>query len=207
MLKINEIFYSIQGEGFFIGTPMIFIRTGECNLRCSWCDTKYAWKDWEEKSVDEVLSIVERYNSDWICITGGEPLLQNDLYNLMDCLIDRNYKILIETNGSLNIEKIPCEESVFIDLDIKTPSSGMDNKMNFKNLELLKEKDYVKFVIKDDMDYEYSKKISDKYGLENVVFQCGDNIKRVSEMVLMDKLNVRVLPQLHKIIWKEKRGV
>jgi len=114
---------------------------------------------------------------------------------------------LIETNGSLSIEEIPCEESIFIDLDIKTPSSGMEKKMNFKNVELLKEIDYVKFVIKDDNDYEYSKKILKEYDIKNVVFQCEDNIKQVSEKVLSDKLNVKVLPQLHKIIWKEKRGV
>jgi len=144
-----------------------------------------------------------------VCLTGGEPLLQKDVYRLIYRLME-NHNILIETNGSVSIEEVPTEENVVISLDIKTPSSGMHHAMKFENLEYLGPRDFVKFVIMDEEDYNYAKSILEKYEIKTeVVFQpvWGTDIKWLIKKVMEDKVNVRVLPQLHKIIWGERRGV
>ena len=209
MLKVNEMFSSIQGEGIYMGIPMFFIRLTGCNLRCKWCDTKYAFTEGKDMTVEAVAKEADKSGLDWLTLTGGEPLLQDDVYPLMYKLID-HHKILVETNGSLSIEDVPTEENIVISLDIKTPSSGMHKAMNFDNLEYLGPGDFVKFVIMDDEDYLYSKKVLEEYSIDvDVVFQpvWGKDIKWLIGKVMEDKLNVHVLPQLHKIIWGEKRGV
>ncbi|MGC8584741.1 MAG: 7-carboxy-7-deazaguanine synthase QueE [Thermoplasmata archaeon] len=209
-MKVTEIFHSIQGEGILIGKPMTFVRFSGCNLRCTWCDTKYSWEEGKEMSMDEIMSIIKNFDTEWVCLTGGEPLLQKDIYKFIDTLLKENKKILIETNGSLSIENIPTEENIVIDMDVKTPSSSMDKFNNFSNIELLGNKDYVKFVIKDRKDYEYAKEIIRKYDIKcEVVLQPegNKNLKELAEWVLKDGLNVRVLLQLHRIIWGDVRGV
>ncbi len=203
------MFPSIQGEGIYIGIPMFFVRFTGCNLRCTWCDTKYAFYEGKEMSIGEIVEKIEESEMEWVCLTGGEPLLQEDIYKLIDKIIV-NHKILIETNGSILIDKLPTEENLVISLDIKTPSSGMEKMMKFENLEYLGPKDFVKFVIFDDRDFEYAKNIIEKYEIErDIVFQPvgGINLRWLAERVINEKINVRVLPQLHKIIWGEKRGV
>ncbi len=208
-MKVNEIFYSLQGEGILIGKPMVFVRFSGCNLRCTWCDTKYAWEEGKEMEINDILSIIKQFDTEWICLTGGEPLIQKDIYKLINILLNENKKILLETNGSISIENVPTEENIIIDMDIKTPSSGMQQYNDFSNLELLGPKDYVKFVIKDREDYEYAKNIIKNYNIKcEIVFQPegNKNIRELAEWVLNDKLNVRVLIQLHKIIWGDVRG-
>ena len=209
-MKVNEIFTSIQGEGIYIGVPMFFVRLTGCNLRCEWCDTEYAFYEGEEMSIDSIVKKVEESGMKWVCITGGEPLLQEEVYKLIDILLRKDYKILVETNGSILIDKLPTEENLVISLDIKTPSSKMERAMRFENLNYLGPKDFVKFVIMDENDFEYAKKIIEKYEIDKeIIFQPvgGTNLKWLAEKVVEEHLNVRVLPQLHKIIWGNKRGV
>jgi len=208
-MKISEMFLSLQGEGLYIGVPMYFVRTAGCNLRCAWCDTPYALTGGKEMSVKEVYSEIIKEGKrgiQWVCITGGEPLLQKDIYKLLYALLDSNFMVLFETNGSLPIDELPTEENLIVSMDIKTPSSKMHDKMNFKNIEVLGPTDYVKFVIADDRDYDYAKKIIREYEPYNIVMQPvgGVDLKWLAEKVIQDRLgNVRVLPQLHKIIWPE----
>ncbi len=206
---VNEIFMSIQGEGKEIGKPTVFIRLTGCNLRCKWCDTKYAFYEGKEMSIEDVIKDVDGYGIKRVCITGGEPLLQRDeVLKLMDALLSKGYEISLETNGSLSIDGIP--EGVLISMDWKTPSSGESEKMMESNLKLLKGKDQLKFVIADEGDYEYAKEFLKSNDVEcEVIFQPlgGLNLKWLSERALEDRLDVRVLPQLHKIIWGNERGV
>ncbi len=210
MMKVNEMFRSIQGEGVYIGVPMFFIRLTGCNLRCTWCDTEYAFYEGEDMSVEEVMERVREEDMEWVCITGGEPLLQEEVYRLIDSLLREGYRVLVETNGSILIDKLPTEDNLVVSLDIKTPSSGMDKAMRLENLDYLGPKDYVKFVIKDDADFDYAVKILREREFEGeVVFQpvWGTDIEWLIGKVLDSGLNVRVLPQLHKIIWGNRRGV
>lgn len=207
---VNEIFFSMQGEGKDIGRPAVFIRLTGCNLRCRWCDTAYAFYDGREMGIEAIMEDVEKYGIKRVCITGGEPLLQKDeLTALVDELLKGDYEISIETNGSLPIDGI--DERVMISMDWKTPSSGESEKMLEDNLANLKKKDQLKFVIADDRDYGYAKKFlkekGDLLGCE-VIFQPvgGTDVRGIAEKVLRDGLDVRVLPQLHKLIWGNERG-
>jgi 7-carboxy-7-deazaguanine synthase len=203
-MEINEIFYSLQGEGRWTGLPNIFIRTSGCNLRCSFCDTTYAYDDGKEMSIDEIFGQISKYPCKYICITGGEPLLQNDTSELIDVLLKRNYKICLETNGSINIEKLSNKKSLIISLDIKCPSSNMHEKNYFKNISLLRKGDQLKFVIKDKDDYNYAKKIVNEYKPTCMVFfqpVWGKNPEELANWITTDGLDVKLGLQLHKIIW------
>ncbi len=211
MLKINELFYSLQGETSYIGLPCIFIRLTGCNLRCKYCDTKYAYTEGKEYNLDKIISFVSRFQIKLVMITGGEPLLQKEVIPLIEELISVGYKVLIETNGSLPINILP-EKAICI-MDIKCPGSGMSEYMMWENIDYLKEKDEVKFVISDYNDYVWAKNILKKYELLkrcqvlfSPVFQKLD-LRVLAEWILKDELFVRVQPQLHKFIWGEKRGV
>ncbi len=210
-LKINEIFTSIQGEGIQSGLPTIFIRLTGCNLRCNWCDTKYAYNKGRDKNLINILKEIKKFKIKNICITGGEPLLQKNLLLFIRLLIEEKYKILIETNGSLDVSLIPKE--VLISLDIKCPSSNESKKNLLSNLKFLKKKDQCKFVINDYKDYLYAKRIIKKYNLIkkiNIFFTPvgGKNARNLVEWILKDKLNIRIGLQIHKIIWGDKkRGV
>ena len=208
-MKINEIFYSIQGEGKWSGLPNIFIRATGCNLRCSFCDTTYAYDDGKEMKIDEIIKEISKYPCKYVCVTGGEPLFQNDMPKLLDSILKRNYCICLETNGSIKIEKIVGKKSLMISLDIKCPSSNMHEKMYLENLSVLKKDDQLKFVIGDKIDYDYAKKIIHKYKpVCTVFFQpvWGTNAKQLAELILNDELNVKLGLQIHKIIWGDKRG-
>ncbi len=207
-MQITKIFLSLQGEGADIGLPTIFVRTAGCNLRCKWCDTKFAWEDGKEMSVGEVMDKIEGFEGERICITGGEPLLQEDLVELIDSLPSR-YEISVETNGSLNISEL-IERDLKVSMDYKTPSSDMAEKMKKENLDLLRERDQLKFVISDKEDYEFSKRILKKYDTAcEIIFQAEEDgdLKDLAEDVVEDEIDVRVLPQLHKIIWGDRKGI
>jgi len=208
-MKINEIFYSIQGEGNWTGLPNIFIRTTGCNLRCSFCDTKYAYKKGKELTVEEIIEKISQYTCKYICITGGEPLLQKDIFNLIDKLLKKGYKISIETNGSLSIKKIG-KKPLMISLDIKCPGSKMHKNNYLKNINFLKKDDQLKFVIKNKEDYLYAKKILEEYKPDCTVFLqlvWGKNPKNLTKWILNDGLNVKIGLQIHKIIWGRKKTV
>ena len=206
-MKINEIFYSIQGEGKWSGIPNIFIRTTGCNLRCKYCDTKEAYETGSEKKVADIINEISRYKCNRVCVTGGEPLLQKDINNLISKLLRKKYKILIETNGSIDIKRIIDLKKVVISLDIKCPSSDMSEKMIFENINLLTKKDQLKFVINSKGDYEFSKKIIENYNIKSdIYFQpvWNSNIKKLAEWILKDNLDIRLSLQLHKIIGNVK---
>ena len=202
-MKINEIFYSLQGEGNWSGLPNVFVRTSGCNLRCAFCDTTYAYHNGKEIDIDEILSKIKKYSCKYVCITGGEPLEQEETLKLITTLLDKNYKICLETNGSKNIESVVDFEDVLISLDIKCPSSNMQEKMVFENLSKLRTHDQVKFVICDKKDYNYAKKVIEKYDPNcTIIFQpvWGSKTEQLAEWILNDKLNVRLSLQLHKLI-------
>ena len=209
-MKINEIFYSIQGEGNWTGLPNIFIRTTGCNLRCSFCDTKYAYEKGKEMTIDEIIEKIGSYPCKYICITGGEPLLQKDIIHLIDKLLKKGYKISIETNGSLSIKKISNKKNLMISIDIKCPSSNMNEFNYFENFNFLRENDQLKFIIKNKDDYEYAKTILEKYKPFCTVFLqpvWGRNPKNLTRWVIKDGLNAKIGLQIHKIIWCNKRKI
>ncbi|MAT59669.1 MAG: radical SAM protein [Melioribacteraceae bacterium] len=213
MLKINEIYYSVQGESTFAGRPCVFIRLTFCNLRCSYCDTEYAFYEGYDKSIDSVLDEIKKYNCNLVEVTGGEPLVQKESLELMKRLAEEGYEVLLETGGSLPIKDI--DKRVRIILDLKCPSSKMMKKNLYENIDHLKPVDEVKFVIGTREDYEWTKEIINKYELSNkceilfsVVFGKLEPVQLVN-WIIEDNLNfVRFQLQMHKFIWEpDKKGV
>ncbi|MGH7799229.1 MAG: 7-carboxy-7-deazaguanine synthase QueE [Thermodesulfobacteriota bacterium] len=213
-MKISEIFFSIQGEGVEIGLPTVFVRLFACDLRCTWCDSMYAVEgtDFKEMSIEEVTAEIERFNCKRVCFTGGEPLIQQKgLEILAKDLVHDGNEIILETSGHKDPPPVFWTASCLISMDCKCPGSGMEKRMDFELMEKLRPNDQLKFVIQDKADYEYAKGILKKYKIKaNIIFQpvYGSSLKWLTERVLEDRLErVRVLPQLHKIIWGEIRGV
>jgi 7-carboxy-7-deazaguanine synthase len=210
-LKISEIFRSLQGEGVLIGTPTVFIRAVGCNLNCDWCDTEYAKQGGEEMSVEAILAKVDSYKTPFVCLTGGEPLTQKkEAIRLMLKLLGSGYHVTLETNGSIDLEEVPCSENMLISMDVKCPSSRMQEKMMFSNIELLSPADQLKFIVADKDDLKYADKILKRYTVQcTVIFTPvgGLELLSLAEWVLKKKINARVLPQLHKVIWGDERGV
>lgn len=212
MLKVNEIYHSIQGESSYAGLPCIFIRLTYCNLRCSYCDTEYAFYDGKDYSIEQIISEIKKYNCQLVELTGGEPLVQNEAYELMQQLCDAGYEVMLETGGSLPIETV--DKRVKIIMDLKCPSSRMALKNRFENIMFLKPKDEVKFVIGNFEDYEWMKSIIKEYMIHercniliSPVFGEMEPVKLV-EWILQDNLQVRFQLQLHKYIWEPgKKGV
>lgn len=213
-MKINEIFYSIQGEGHWAGLPMVFIRTTGCNLRCTYCDTQYAYHEGTNMSTKDILDDVQQHPCNTVCITGGEPLQQyKETHTLISALLDKNYNIHIETNGSHTIQKITQIEprqKLHISLDIKCPSSHMQNKMDLTNLQHLTPQDQLKFIIQNNNDYLYAKNIIKNHKPNTLL--CMQPVWRtdptwLANKILEDGLNVRLSLQLHKIIYGNQRGV
>lgn len=214
-MKISEIFYSIEGEGTEIGRPEIFVRLAGCNLRCKWCDTKYALKNGKELGIKEVLREVSKYPCKSISITGGEPLLQRkELLELVKKLKELDYWIQINTNGTI------LDEEIFglvdlITMDFKCPSSGMKSNCEVlrKTKDLFDSKSQFKFIISDEKDYQYANDIilTSLSGKINIIFQPEWTnrkfTKKLVEFVKRDKLNVRIILQQQKMIWGVKRGV
>ena len=204
-MKVCEIFTSIQGESSYAGMPCTFIRMTGCNLRCSYCDTKYAYNEGRELSEEDIIGEVKRYGISLVEITGGEPLLQKEVFHLVEKLLDEKYKVLIETNGSMNIKDV--DKRAVVILDIKTPGSGMSEKMDLSNLENIKSTDEIKFVVTNRTDYEWSKDITHKYDLINkchLLLSPAYGIlppEDLSRWMIEDRLKARLNLQLHKYIF------
>jgi 7-carboxy-7-deazaguanine synthase len=208
MLKINEIFYSIQGESSFAGYPCVFIRLAGCNLRCSYCDTRYVYDEGDEISIDSIMHTVKEYNCRRVEITGGEPLLQEKTVNLARKLLNNQYQVLIETNGSKNIDVLP--DGVIRIMDVKCTGSGENDKMDWENLNRLNFRDEVKFVLTSRKDYDEAKEVIQKYNLigrSKVLLSPVEGMLPIANLagwILNDSLEVRLQPQLHKIVWPEE---
>jgi 7-carboxy-7-deazaguanine synthase len=213
VLTINEIFYSIQGESTYAGKPCVFVRLTGCDLRCSWCDTPYAFHEGRKMSIDEVLQEVDRYGSPLVEVTGGEPLLQSDVYPLMERLLEGGRTVLLETGGQVDVSRVP--RAVVKVMDVKCPGSGEADKNDWGNIDRLGSRDQVKFVIKDRLDYEFSRDLVKRHALDRrcaaVLFSPVHGVmdpKALSEWILQDRLPVRIQLQIHKHIWgPEVRGV
>jgi 7-carboxy-7-deazaguanine synthase len=213
LLTINEIFYSIQGESTYAGRPCVFVRLTACDLRCSWCDTPYAFTEGRKQSLDEVLADVGRFDCPLVEVTGGEPLLQDEVYPLMEALVDRGKTVLLETGGHRSTERVPS--AVVTILDVKCPGSGESHRNDWTNLDRLRPHDEVKFVIKDREDYEFARdviarhRLAERAGAIHLSPVHGvQDLKELSEWALADRVPARVQVQLHKYIWDPgTRGV
>jgi 7-carboxy-7-deazaguanine synthase len=213
MLTINEIFYSIQGESTRAGEPCVFVRLTACDLRCSWCDTAYAFDEGSKMSVDAVVEAVGRYECPLVEITGGEPLLQEDVYELMKRLGASGKTVMLETGGHRSIARVPVD--VLKIVDVKCPGSGEADRNDWTNLEILAPHDEVKFVVKDRADYEFARRVMGRYALSErtaaVLMSPVHGVldpRLLSEWILADRLPARLQLQLHKYIWApDMRGV
>lgn len=211
-LLISEIFYSIQGESSWAGMPCVFVRLSRCNLRCSYCDTTYAFTDGDKFSIGEIMDRVRAYRCELVEITGGEPLLQKKVYPLMRTLCDEGFKVLLETGGHMQIDQV--DERVTIIMDVKCPSSGESGKVHWPNLEKLKPDDELKFVIGNREDFNWARRQIEIHGgdkkynvLMSPVFGKLDYIQ-LADWILKEYLPVRMQIQLHKHIWpSDRRGV
>jgi 7-carboxy-7-deazaguanine synthase len=209
-LVINEIFYSIQGESSYAGLPCVFVRLTACNLRCSWCDTTYSFHEGRPMSVEAVVAKVLGYNCPLVEITGGEPLLQENVFSLMKRLCDLGKTVLLETSGSVDVS--PVDPRVFKIMDLKCPGSGESDKNLYENLRHLSSKDELKFVIADRADYEWAKAKLGELAIPGTVLFAPVweklPLKTLAEWILADKLPVRMQTQWHKHIWgADARGV
>jgi 7-carboxy-7-deazaguanine synthase len=213
MLTVNEIFLSIQGESTHAGEPCVFVRLTACDLRCSWCDTPYAFHEGERMSVEAVVDRVRRYDCRVVEVTGGEPLLQKDVYPLMQQLLDAGKTVLLETGGHRSIEDVPTE--VVRIVDVKCPGSGEAASNDWANLQRLTSRDQVKFVIKDHGDFEFARDVVRREGLAGrvaaVLFSPVHDVlesRDLAAWILEEHLPVRLQLQLHKFIWgADARGV
>src|SRR5687768_14176886 len=197
MLTINEIFHSIQGESTFAGEPCVFVRLTACDLRCSWCDTTYAFHEGRKMSIDEVMAEVGRFDCPLVEVTGGEPLLQREVYPLMHRLLEAGKTVLIETGGHRSVEDVPA--GVIRIMDVKCPGSGEAGKMDWDNLRRLTPSDQIKFVIRDRADYEYARDVVTRESLarrvEAVLFSPVHGVlesRLLAEWILADRLPVRL---------------
>lgn len=213
MLTVNEIFYSIQGESTRVGRPCVFVRLTACDLRCSWCDTSYAFHEGSKRSLDDVIAEVDRYDCPLVEITGGEPLLQDDVYPLMERLLARGRTVMLETGGHRPITRVPA--AVVKIVDVKCPGSGEADRNEWRNLDALQPHDEVKFVIRDRADYEFARDVVSRYDLASrsaaVLLSPVHGVlepRLLSEWMLEDGVAARLQLQLHKYIWSPAaRGV
>jgi 7-carboxy-7-deazaguanine synthase len=213
LITINEIFYSVQGESTYAGRPCVFVRLTACDLRCSWCDTPYAFYEGRKRRLDDVLQEVDQFKCDLVEVTGGEPLLQEAVYPLMEALLERGKTVLLETGGHRSTARVP--ESVVTIVDVKCPGSGEAHKVDWDNLDRLRPHDEVKFVVADRADYEYARDVIARHSLSTRAaaihmspVHAVLNARTLSEWVLADGLPVRIQLQLHKYIWDPgTRGV
>jgi len=211
-VKINEIFFSIQGESSYAGLPCAFVRLTGCNLRCAYCDTRHAYEEGEERTIEQVIEAAEGFPTGLIEITGGEPLLQEETLSLVAALAERTRKVLIETNGSLSLRGIDARATAI--MDIKCPGSGMSGRMLWDNLDRLRSHDEIKFVLTDRADYDWATGIIRKHRLlkRHIVHMSPAygimEPRRLASWILEDGLGVRLQLQLHKYIWPGvERGV
>jgi len=209
-LKVNEIFYSIQGESSYAGIPCVFVRLTGCNFRCSYCDTQYAYDEGNPLEIIDIIDQIKTYNCHLVEITGGEPLIQKETPDLIFKLLQQNFTVLLETNGSQDISVV--DDRCIKIVDIKCPSSGEDKNNDLKNLDRIYDNDEIKFVIGDKKDYEYARNILGMIEKGNTVLFSpvfGQiDLKDMAKWILDDHLDVKLQIQLHKIIWDpDQRGV
>jgi len=213
VLTVNEIFHSIQGESRRAGEPCVFVRLTACDLRCSWCDTPYSFHEGGKRSLEDVIAEVERYQCPLVEITGGEPLLQEEVYPLMERLLELGHTVMLETGGHRSIARVPS--AVLKIVDVKCPGSGESHRNHWENLSLVGANDEVKFVLKDRADYEFARDVIARHHLHGkagaILLSPVHGVleaRLLAEWVLADRLQVRVQLQLHKFIWSpETRGV
>lgn len=211
-MRVTEIFHSVQGESTFAGLPCVFVRLTGCPLRCTWCDTEYAFWGGTDRSIDDIVDTVRSYGCHLVEVTGGEPLAQPDSCTLLRRLCQEGFMVLLETSGAVDTTLV--DPSVHIILDVKCPGSGMTERMHWPNLERLRSQDEVKFVIQDRSDYEWAKSILDRFQLTTrcpVLFSPVFGVlnpRQLAEWLLADRLPIRLQLQLHKHIWApDTRGV
>ncbi len=211
-LIINEIFHSIQGESSHAGLPCVFIRLTYCNIRCTYCDSEYAFYEGKEMTMDEIVEKVKSFGCNLVEVTGGEPLFQSNIHVLLKQLCDVGFEVLLETGGSLSVAEVDTRVKCVI--DFKCPSSNMVKKNLWENVNHLKPIDEVKFVIGDRVDYDWAKQHIEQYGIDkrcsilmSPVFGKIESVQ-IAEWILADKLKIRFQLQMHKFIWHpETRGV
>ena len=206
-LNIKEIFYSLQGEALEVGLPTVFIRLIGCPLRCSYCDSEYAFYGKNLISINNIIKEIKKYNTKYVCITGGEPLIQKNIIFLLEELIKKNYKISIETSGSVDISFLMQEVSIV--MDIKTPASNENDKNLIKNLKFLKKSDQLKFVICNKDDFIWSADFIKNHNIKaHILFSPVANMNPtiLAEWILAEQLQVRMQIQLHKILWGDEIG-
>lgn len=211
-LRITEIFYSLQGETRTTGLPTVFVRLTGCPLRCTYCDTAYAFHGGDMQGLDSIFAEIEKHKTPYVTVTGGEPLAQKGCIGFMEVLCDKGYKVSLETSGAMDTSEV--DSRVVTVLDLKTPGSGEVSRNMMSNLEHMQTHDQVKFVICNREDYEWSKQCVEEQGLlskvQDVLFSPSyKELEAVTlaEWVLADHLNVRVQVQLHKQLWGDKEGV
>jgi len=210
LLRITEIFYSLQGESNTVGLPTVFIRLTGCPLRCVYCDTAYAFTGGKKIAIDAVIAETEQYGTPYITVTGGEPLAQPGCLELMTKLLDKGYQVSLETSGALDVSEV--DPRVVKVMDLKTPSSGELSRNRYQNIDYLTAKDQLKFVIGNDEDYDWSKAVLTEYDLPNrceILFSPvmgQQNPTELAEKILKDRLPVRFQLQLHKILWDDAQG-
>lgn len=210
LLRITEIFYSLQGESNTVGLPTVFVRLTGCPLRCAYCDTAYAFVGGKKVEIADIISQVEKYNTQYVTVTGGEPLAQPNCLELITLLLDKGFTVSLETSGAIDLSAVDSRTVKVMDL--KTPSSGELSKNLYENIQYLDAKDQVKFVIGNNDDYEWSKKIVDEYVLPKrcqVLFSPVMGVQSPTELadkILQDRLPVRFQIQLHKILWDNAQG-
>jgi 7-carboxy-7-deazaguanine synthase len=213
VLTIYEIYASVQGESTHVGRPCVFVRLTACNLRCVWCDTPYAFTGGRKMSHDQIVADVARHQCRLVEITGGEPLVQPDVHDLMARLVAEGYEVMLETGGHMPIDDVPDE--VVTILDVKCPGSGEAAAMHWPNLDQLSARDEVKFVIRDRADFDYARGVVDRYRLADrvaaVLFSPVHGVLDPAELarwLLADHVPARLQIQAHKYIWSpETRGV
>ena len=209
-LKISEIFHSIQGESTLVGLPTVFIRLTGCPLRCTWCDTEYAFAGGQWMEIDAIIEQVKEYGTPYVCVTGGEPMAQKRCLVLLDKLIDNGFTVSLETSGAISLVNV--NDKVITIMDLKAPGSGEEQKNIYENINYLDAKDQIKFVIKDRVDYHWSQDIISRYNLidkcEVLLSPVADvlNPADLAQWILDDKLLVRMQLQLHKILWNDAQG-
>ncbi len=211
-LKINEIYYSVQGESTHAGRPCIFIRLTYCNLRCSYCDTEYAFYDGKDMEITDIMSEIKRWDCNLVEVTGGEPLFQDECIDLLNELVNSNYEVMLETGGSLSISDVP--KKVVKIVDFKCPSSGMVKKNLWSIVDDLQAHDEVKFVIGNREDFDWAKDRITEYSMDKICTLLfsptfGEiNPQQIVEWILAENLPVRMQLQMHKMIWSpEEKGV
>lgn len=209
-LKISEIFHSLQGESTLSGFPTVFVRLTGCPLRCTWCDTEYAFGGGQWYEMEDILNEIKKYNTPYICVTGGEPLAQKRCLNLLDLLIENGYTVSLETSGALPVSAV--NDKVIIVMDMKAPGSGELESNLYENINYIDAKDQIKFVIRDRTDYHWSLEIIERY---NMIDKCeilfspvaGElNPADLAQWILDDRILVRMQLQMHKILWNDAQG-